>query len=161
MARRRNADGTETEVPVRELKLLDRVVLKPGDQVPVDGEVTEGAGAVDESMLTGESVPVDKTIGDTVVGASMNTAGVLTVRATAVGQRTALAQIAAQVAAAQAGKGGAQRLADRVSAVFVPIVIGIAAAIGSARPNVCCDRGRQLAFVARSSANAPRPRSPP
>ena len=79
-------------------------------------------------MLTGESVPVDKTIGDTVVGASINTAGVLTVRATAVGQRTALAQIAAQVAAAQAGKGGAQRLADRVSAVFVPSVIGIAAA---------------------------------
>src|SRR5277367_5906013 len=79
-------------------------------------------------MLTGESVPVDKTIGDTVLGAGMNTAGVLTVRATAVGQRTALAQIAAQVAAAQAGQGGAQRLADRVSAVFVPSVIGIAAA---------------------------------
>jgi len=120
--------GIEVLIPVDRVIVGDVLRIRPGEKIPTDSEVIGGASAVDESMLTGESVPVDKTVGDTVVGASMNTAGVLTVRATAVGQRTALAQIAAQVAAAQAGKGGAQRLADRVSAVFVPIVIGIAAA---------------------------------
>ena len=120
--------GIEVLIPVDHVIVGDVLRIRPGEKIPTDSEVIGGASAVDESMLTGESVPVDKTVGDTVVGASMNTAGVLTVRATAVGQRTALAQIAAQVAAAQAGKGGAQRLADRVSAVFVPIVIGIAAA---------------------------------
>jgi cation-transporting ATPase V/Cu+-exporting ATPase len=121
-------DGIEVLIPVDHVIVGDVLRIRPGEKIPTDSEVIGGASAVDESMLTGESVPVDKTVGDTVVGATMNTAGVLTVRATAVGQHTALAQIAAQVAAAQAGKGGAQRLADRVSAVFVPIVIGIAAA---------------------------------
>jgi heavy metal translocating P-type ATPase len=120
--------GIDVLIPVDHVIVGDVLRIRPGEKIPTDSEVIGGASAVDESMLTGESVPVDKTVGDTVVGASMNTAGVLTVRATAVGQRTAVAQIAAQVAAAQAGKGGAQRLADRVSAVFVPIVIGIAAA---------------------------------
>jgi copper-transporting P-type ATPase V len=115
-------------IPVDHVIVGDALRIRPGEKVPTDSEVIGGISAVDESMLTGESVPVDKTVGDTVLGASMNIAGVLTVRATAVGQRTALAQIAVQVAVAQAGKGGAQRLADRVSAVFVPIVIGIAAA---------------------------------
>ena len=120
--------GIDVLIPVDHVIVGDVLRIRPGEKIPTDSEVIGGASAVDESMLTGESVPVDKTIGDTVLGASMNTAGVLTVRATAVGQRTALAQIAAQVAAAQAGKCGAQRLADRVSAVFVPSVIGIAAA---------------------------------
>ena len=120
--------GIDVLIPLDHVIVGDVLRIRPGEKIPTDSEVIAGASAVDESMLTGESVPVDKTVGDTVVGASMNTAGVLTVRATAVGQRTALAQIAAQVAAAQTGKGGAQRLADRVSAVFVPIVIGIAAA---------------------------------
>jgi len=120
--------GIDVLIPVDHVIVGDVLRIRPGEKVPTDSEVIGGASAVDESMLTGESVPVDKTVGDTVLGASMNIAGVLTVRATAVGQRTALAQIAVQVAAAQAGKGGAQRLADRVSAVFVPIVIGIAAA---------------------------------
>ena len=120
--------GIDVLIPVDRVIVGDVLRIRPGEKIPTDSEVIGGASAVDESMLTGESVPVDKTIGDTVVGASINTAGVLTVRATGVGQRTALAHIAAQVAAAQAGKGGAQRLADRVSAVFVPSVIGIAAA---------------------------------
>src|ERR1700744_1693052 len=120
--------GIDVLIPVDHVIVGDVLRIRPGEKVPTDSEVIGGASAVDESMLTGESVPVDKTVGDTVLGASMNIAGVLTARATAVGQRTALAQIAGQVAAAQAGKGDAQRLADRVSAVFVPIVIGIAAA---------------------------------
>ncbi|HEY1840707.1 MAG TPA: heavy metal translocating P-type ATPase [Mycobacterium sp.] len=120
--------GIDVLIPVDHVIVGDVLRIRPGEKIPTDSEVIGGASAVDESMLTGVSVPVDKTVGDTVVGASVNTAGVLTVRATAVGQRTALAQIAAQVAAAQAGKGGAQRLADRVSAAFVPTVIGIAAA---------------------------------
>jgi copper-transporting P-type ATPase V len=118
----------EVLIPVDHVIVGDMLRIRPGEKIPTDSEVIGGASAVDESMLTGESVPVDKIVGDSVLGATMNTAGVLTVRATAVGRRTALAQIADQVAAAQAGKGGAQRLADRVSAVFVPIVIGIAAA---------------------------------
>jgi copper-transporting P-type ATPase V len=119
-------DGSEILIPVNDVVVGDVLRIRPGEKIPTDSEVIDGASAVDESMLTGESVPVDKTVGDTVVGASVNTAGVLTVRATAVGARTALAQIVTQIAAARAGKGVAQRLADRVSAVFVPIVIGIA-----------------------------------
>jgi copper-transporting P-type ATPase V len=121
-------DGSELLIPVDHVVVGDVLRIRPGEKIPTDSEVIDGASAVDESMLTGESVPVDKAVGDTVVGASVNTVGVLTVRATAVGARTALAQIVTQVAAARAGKGSAQRLADRVSAVFVPIVIAIAAA---------------------------------
>jgi cation-transporting ATPase V len=119
-------DGAEVMVPVAEVAVGDLMRVRPGEKVPTDGEVVEGASAVDESMLTGESVPVDKTVGSTVVGATVNTSGVLTVRATAVGGATALAQIVSLVSAAQAGKGQAQRLADRISAVFVPTVIGLA-----------------------------------
>jgi copper-transporting P-type ATPase V len=105
----------------------DVVRVRPGEKIPVDGEVTAGASAVDESMLTGESVPVEKAPGDRVAGATLNAGGALTVRATAVGADTALAQIVRLVEQAQADKGQVQRLADRISAVFVPAVIALAA----------------------------------
>jgi cation-transporting ATPase V/Cu+-exporting ATPase len=120
-------DGTERMVPVEDVRVGDVVRVRPGEKVPVDGEVVEGASAVDESMLTGESVPVEKVPGDEVAGATIATSGALTVRATAVGSDAALAQIVRMVEEAQAGKSGMQRLADRVSAVFVPTVIVIAA----------------------------------
>jgi cation-transporting ATPase V/Cu+-exporting ATPase len=121
-------DGEERMVPVEEVQSGDLLKVRPGEKIPVDGEVVEGASAVDESMLTGESVPVDKAVGDRVTGATLNTSGVLTVRATAVGAETALAHIVRMVEEAQTGKSAAQRLADRVSAIFVPVVIGIAIA---------------------------------
>ncbi|HEU4900693.1 MAG TPA: copper-translocating P-type ATPase, partial [Actinomycetota bacterium] len=120
-------DGVEVLVPVEQVTVGDLLRVRPGEKVPVDGEVLEGASAVDESMLTGESVPVDKAPGDRVAGATVNTSGVLTVRATAVGADTALAQIVRLVEQAQAGKGELQRLADRISAVFVPLVMAVAA----------------------------------
>jgi heavy metal translocating P-type ATPase len=120
-------DGTEVLVPVEQVSVGELLRVRPGEKVPVDGEVTDGASAVDESMLTGESVPVDKTVGARVAGATINTSGALTVRATAVGADTALAQIVRLVEQAQAGKSGMQRLADRISAVFVPAVIAVAA----------------------------------
>src|SRR6266516_5677844 len=120
-------DDGEVMVPIEQVAVGDLVRVRPGEKVPVDGEVTDGTSAVDESMLTGESVPTDKAPGDHVAGATLNTSGVLTVRATAVGADTALAQIVRLVEQAQVGKGQAQRLADRISAVFVPAVIGLAA----------------------------------
>jgi copper-transporting P-type ATPase V len=120
-------DDGEVMVPIEQVAVGDLVRVRPGEKIPVDGEVTAGASAVDESMLTGESVPVDKAPGDRVAGATLNAGGVLTVRATAVGADTALAQIVRLVEQAQAGKGQAQRLADRISAVFVPAVITVAA----------------------------------
>ncbi|MGI8720917.1 MAG: heavy metal translocating P-type ATPase [Geodermatophilaceae bacterium] len=121
-------DGTEVMVPVGQIQVGDLLRVRPGEKIPTDGEVVDGASAVDESMLTGESVPVDKAPGDPVAGATVNTSGVLTARATAIGSETALAQIVALVSAAQTGKGQAERLADRISAVFVPTVILIALA---------------------------------
>jgi cation transport ATPase len=121
-------DGVEVMVPADQVRVGDLLRIRPGEKVPADGEVVEGASAVDESMLTGESVPADKAVGATVAGGTVNTSGVLTVRATAVGSDTALAHIVSLVSAAQAGKGQAQRLADRISAVFVPTVIVIALA---------------------------------
>jgi copper-transporting P-type ATPase V len=120
-------DGAEVTVPVEQVTLGDLVRVRPGEKVPVDGEVVAGTSAIDESMLTGESVPVDKAPGDRVAGATVNASGVLTVRATAVGADTALAQIVRLVEQAQAGKGQLQRLADRISAVFVPVVMAVAA----------------------------------
>jgi P-type Cu+ transporter len=121
-------DRTEVFVPVGQLRVGDRFVVRPGDKVATDGVVEEGASAVDQSMLTGESVPVDVGPGSEVAGATVNAHGRLVVRATRVGAETALAQIARLVADAQAGKAPIQRLVDRVSAVFVPIVIVIAVA---------------------------------
>ena len=120
-------DGAEVLVPVEQVTVGDLLRIRPGEKVLVDGAVLEGASAVDESMLTGESVPVDKAPGDRVAGATVNTSGVLTVQATAVGADTALAQIVQLVEQAQAGKGQLQRLADRISAVFVPLVLAVAA----------------------------------
>ncbi|MDQ4129756.1 MAG: heavy metal translocating P-type ATPase, partial [Actinomycetota bacterium] len=120
-------DGEEVLVPVEEVEVGDLMRILPGEKIPTDGIVVDGASAVDESMLTGESVPVEKTPGDKVAGATVNTSGVLTVRATAVGSETALAQIVRLVEQAQASKAPVQRLADRVSAIFVPAVLGVAA----------------------------------
>jgi len=121
-------DGVEVLVPVEELAVGDRFVVRPGEKVATDGVVEEGDSAVDQSMLTGESVPVEVGPGAEVAGASLNTYGRLVVRAARVGSETALAQIARLVAEAQAGKAPIQRLVDRVSAVFVPVVIGLSLA---------------------------------
>jgi len=121
-------DGTEVRVPVESLAVGDLFVVRPGEKVATDGVVAEGTSAVDESMLTGESVPVEVGPGSTVTGATVNAGGRLVVRATRVGNDTALAQIARLVTAAQSGKAPVQRLADRVSAVFVPVVLVLAAA---------------------------------
>ena len=123
-----DADGAERRVPVEQLAVGDRFVVRPGEKVATDGVVEEGTSAVDQSLLTGESVPVEKQPGDEVAGASVNAGGRLVVRATKVGADTALAQIARLVTDAQSGKAPAQRLADRVSGVFVPVVIGLAVA---------------------------------
>jgi cation-transporting ATPase V/Cu+-exporting ATPase len=120
--------GIEVMVPVDDVVVGDTFKVRPGEKVPVDGVVVAGASAVDASMLTGESLPVDKTVGDDVAGATVNTSGVLTVQATAVGAETALSRIIELVERAQTGKSAAQRLADRIAAVFVPVVISIAAA---------------------------------
>ncbi|WP_121609921.1 heavy metal translocating P-type ATPase [Mesobacillus foraminis] len=119
-------DGNEEEIPLEQVAVGDVLVIKPGEKVPVDGEVIEGRSAVDESMLTGESVPVDKTAGDMVIGATINKNGSLKIRARKVGRDTALAQIIKVVEEAQGSKAPIQRLADQISGVFVPIVVGIA-----------------------------------
>lgn len=118
--------GLETEVPVDDVRVGDVVLVKPGETVPVDGVVIEGRSAVDESMLTGESLPVEKKPGDPVIGATLNKLGLLKFEATKVGKETALAQIIKLVEDAQGSKAPIQKLADQVSAIFVPIVIGIA-----------------------------------
>ena len=102
------------------------MVVRPGERIPTDGEILEGSAAIDTSMMTGESVPVDVSVGDSVLGGTINTSGFLNVRATRVGDDTELARMATLVERAQTGKSDAQRLADRISAVFVPIVITIA-----------------------------------
>ncbi len=123
-----DADGRERRVPADLLGVGDRFVVRPGEKIATDGVVEEGGSAVDTSMLTGESVPVEVQPGDEVFGATINVGGRLVVRATGVGADTALAQIARLVTEAQSGKAPVQRLADRISAVFVPIVIGLALA---------------------------------
>ena len=121
-------DGQEVLVPISELEVGDRFTVRPGEKVATDGVVLEGRSAVDQSMLTGESEPVEISPGMDVAGATVNTDGYLVVQATKVGADTALAQIARLVVEAQSGKAPVQRLADRVSAVFVPIVIGLSLA---------------------------------
>lgn len=118
--------GVEQEISIEEVKVGDILHIKPGEKIPVDGKIIEGASAVDESMLTGESVPVDKGKGDTVIGATLNKNGFLKVEATKVGRDTALAQIIRVVEEAQGSKAPIQRLADQISGVFVPIVVSLA-----------------------------------
>ena len=118
--------GREVQIPVKDLLPGDLFVVRPGEKIAVDGEVLEGRSAVDASLLTGESVPVEVGVGDAVVGATVNTSGSLTVRATRVGSDTVLAQMSRTVAEAQSTKAPIARLADRVSAVFVPVVIALA-----------------------------------
>ena len=139
--------GTERRVPVDRLAVGDEFVVRPGEKVATDGVVVSGTSALDTSLLTGEPVPVDVGPGDDVTGATINTSGALVVRATRVGADTRLAQIGRLVATAQTGKAPVQRLADRISAVFVPVVLVLA--LGT------------LVGLAASAAPARRPRSPP
>ena len=121
-----DAEGSERRVPVEELTAGDRFVVRPGEKVATDGVVESGSSAVDQSLVTGESVPVEVGPGEEVIGATINVGGRLVVRATRVGEETALAQIARLVTEAQSGKAPVQRLADRISGVFVPVVIALA-----------------------------------
>ncbi len=121
-------DGGERRVPVDELRVGDHFVVRPGEKIATDGEVVEGSSAVDRSLLTGESVPVEVAPGDPVTGATVNAGGRIVVRATRIGADTALAQIGRLVTRAQSGKAPVQRLADRVAGIFVPVVIAIAVA---------------------------------
>ena len=123
-------NGIEISIPVEEVTVGDILLVRPGEKVPVDGRVIEGNSAIDESMITGESLPRDKLSGDEVIGATVNKTGLLKIQATKVGQDTVLTQIAKLVEEAQVGKAPLQRLADRVSAYFVPAVILIATASG-------------------------------
>jgi Cu+-exporting ATPase len=118
--------GAEVDVPVEQVRAGETVIVRPGEKIPVDGLILEGLSAVDESMITGESLPVDKQAGDEVIGATINKQGLLKFQATKVGRETALAQIIRMVEQAQGSKAPIQRLADRVSAVFVPAVISVA-----------------------------------
>ncbi|WEG15225.1 heavy metal translocating P-type ATPase [Alkalihalophilus pseudofirmus] len=118
----------EVEIPAEEVIVGDVVIIKPGEKVPVDGELIEGRSAIDESMITGESIPVDKSVGDPVIGATINKNGSIKVKATKVGRNTALSQIVKVVEEAQGSKADIQRLVDKVSGIFVPVVVAIAIA---------------------------------
>lgn len=119
-------DGIEVEVPLEEVTIGNIILVKPGEKIPVDGEMLEGQTAVDESMLTGESLPIDKKIGDLLYGSTINNNGFIKMKATQVGRDTALAQIIKVVEDAQGSKAPIQRLADKISGIFVPVVVGIA-----------------------------------
>jgi len=118
-------DGEEQEMPVELVQVGDIIIVKPGEKIPVDGVITEGRSAVDESMLTGESIPVEKAVGDEVIGTTVNKVGSFKFKATKVGEDTALAQIVRLVEEAQGSKAPIQRIADRISAYFVPTVLAI------------------------------------
>jgi len=122
----RQADGTEREMPINEVRSGDRIVVRPGERIPVDGLVHTGRSEVDESLITGESLPVDKQPGSKVTGRAINGTGLLLVRATAVGADSTLAKIIRLVENAQSGKAPVQRLVDRISAIFVPVVVVLA-----------------------------------
>jgi P-type Cu+ transporter len=119
-------DGKEVEMQINDVKIGDILIVKPGAKIPVDGEIIEGSSSIDESMITGESIPIDKKIGDLVVGATINKQGSFKFKATKVGEDTLLAQIIKMVEEAQGSRAPIQELADRVSSVFVPVVLGIA-----------------------------------
>src|SRR5207247_2474882 len=119
-------EGTEEEVPVELVQVDDRLVVRPGERIPVDGTIVEGSSAIDESMITGESIPVEKRVGDTAIGATINKSGLLRIRATRVGADTTLNQIIKLVEDAQVARAPIQQLAERVASVFVPAVVLIA-----------------------------------
>jgi P-type Cu+ transporter len=125
-ARRMNADGTDEDVPLKHVHIGDKLRVRPGEKVPVDGEVVEGSSAVDESMLTGEPLPVSKSVGDKLIGATLNTNGALTMRAEKVGSQTILSSIVQMVINAQRSKAPMQRMADQVAGYFVVTVVSIA-----------------------------------
>ena len=140
------ADGNEKQTPIGNLQLGDHFVVRPGERIATDGKVVEGASALDESMITGESIPIEVTVGDTVIGATLNASGRLIIEATAIGADTALARITSLVENAQAGKAQIQRLADRVAAIFVPIVILLAG--GTLLGWLVAGEGANFAFTA-------------
>jgi Cu+-exporting ATPase len=119
-------DGTEQDIPIEDVVVGDTIIVRPGEKIPVDGQVIEGRSAVDESMITGESLPVDKNVGDEVIGATINKQGLLSIEAVHVGKETALAQIIKMVEQAQGSRAPIQRIVDQVAAYFVPFVIAIA-----------------------------------
>jgi Cu+-exporting ATPase len=127
-ARRINADGTEEDIPLEQVQAGDRLRVRPGEKVPVDGNILEGKSSVDESMITGEPIPVEKTIGDRIIGATINGIGSLVMEAKRVGAGTLLAQIVQMVADAQRSRAPIQKLVDVVAAYFVPVVVAIAVA---------------------------------
>src|SRR5450759_4502511 len=148
-------DGNVEEVAIDKLKAGDIVIVRNGESVPVDGDVIEGLSLIDESMLTGESLPVGKDIGSRVYAATRNQDGMLKVRATGVGTHTQLAEITRLVSAAQGSKAQIQRLADRISGVFVPVVIACPCALGLATPTaviVGIGRGAQNGLLFRNAA---------
>lgn len=118
--------GEDVDIPIAEVQVGDVVLVRPGEKIPVDGEIIEGSSAIDESMITGESIPAEKAAGDRVIGATINTFGAFSLKATKVGKDTVLAQIIRVVEEAQGSKAPIQRLADRVAGIFVPIVLGVA-----------------------------------
>jgi Cu+-exporting ATPase len=118
--------GEEVDLPVENVKIGDTIVVRPGEKIPVDGVIVEGNSSIDESMITGESIPIDKSVGDEVIGATINKFGSFKFKATKVGKDTVLSQIVKLVEDAQGSKAPVQRLADRISGIFVPVVIGIA-----------------------------------
>ncbi|MGP8126068.1 MAG: heavy metal translocating P-type ATPase [Nitrososphaerales archaeon] len=122
--------GAEIDVPIEQVRVGDALTVRPGERIPVDAVITEGRSAIDESMITGESIPVEKSAGDEVIGATINKSGLLKLRADKVGQDTALSQIVRLVEEAQVGRAPIQRLADRIASYFVPIVIAAAAVAG-------------------------------
>src|SRR5881398_535252 len=121
------ADGSETDVPLDQVKRGDKLRVRPGERIPVDGAILEGASAIDESMVTGEPMPVEKGAGDKVSGGTLNTSGSFIMEAERVGSETMLAQIVKLVSEAQRSRAPMQRLADKVAGIFVPVVVGIAA----------------------------------
>lgn len=123
---RRIVDGEEVEVSIDDLKIGDLIIVRPSEKVPIDGKIVDGSSMIDESMLTGESMPIDKKVGDLVYGATINQNGLLKIKVTKIGEGTALAQIIKTVEDAQNSKTPIQKLADKISGIFVPIVIGIA-----------------------------------
>ncbi len=151
VARVRRNDGAERELPIAEVKATDIVIVKPGENIPVDGEVLAGRSEIDEALITGESLPVEKTRGDTVTGGSINGTGLLEIRATKVGEDSTLSKIIRLVENAQAGKAPVQRLVDRISEIFVPIVIVIAVVTFGIQYGVVANGTFETALIAAVS----------